>query len=77
MLKFILVFILVAPGLHAQELPEIVIHSAVTHHKSVNQLSPKYLLTHNNRFDKCVFTPEQMIKAKRNTLNPYKGVTSI
>jgi hypothetical protein len=44
----------------AQEPPELVIKSAVTHPKPHHSMSAKYLLKHNNDYDKCVYTDTQM-----------------
>ena len=63
-------FLLCSVSCAAKEPPELVIQSAPTHIKKHHSMKSAYLLNHNNDYDKCVFTPEQMIATGHNTFNP-------
>jgi hypothetical protein len=65
------VLLFAAVGVSAKEPPELVIKSASTHVKQHHSMSAKYLLKHNNDYDKCVYTPEQLLKAGYNRLQSH------
>jgi len=67
-------FMLCSVSCAAKEPPELVIQSAPTHAKKHHSMKSAYLLNHNNDYDKCVLTPEQMQGSGYNTLNPIEQV---
>ena len=72
--EMLVALLLCASAVDAKQPPELVIKSANTHVHKHHSMQSRYLLNHNNDYDKCVFTPEQMKGSGYNTLNPIQRV---